>query len=247
MTTRILNCRPSGKSDRDFKLTEDTIPVISVGNGLLPQNRRIEKGSRLSVYDQGNTGACVGYAVTLAVQAYDAYALRVSRLIDPILLWMNSKEMDEFRSGPTVMLPLEGTSIRACLGVLKKYGASGNSHLNYDYEGWARLAALNRIRSYAVVEFSQLSKALELGPVILCIRPDKKFFDGVDTVDRAAPVNNKGIHQYHAVVVLYEHKVGSKTYYKIHNSWGGDWGKYGQMNASKEYLKSIFVEGWTIS
>ena len=78
------------------------------------------------INDQGSTGSCVGWATADSVVRWHlAKAGRITNadLLSPRFIWMAAKETDAFTTRPTTFVETEGTSLKAALDVVRKYGA----------------------------------------------------------------------------------------------------------------------------
>src|SRR5437773_2025357 len=93
--------------------------------------------------NQENTGSCVGWGSTDGVARYmfvKAGKLDQRAKLSPRFTWMASKETDQFVSAPETMIEGAGTSLKAAVDILRKYGAVPEAllpfHLTTDmYQG----------------------------------------------------------------------------------------------------------------
>ena len=231
--TVLLSCTESKSTNMDYEYTGAGARSVHV------QTPR--------VMDQGQTGACVGFAIA------GAMSLIKAQLFNPYFIWKASKELDEFRSGPTTFIQLEGTSIKAGLDVVRKYGAipvSSTDNLLTEYNGsyseFIRQAASNRISFYEAVASGNLVSALEHGPVVGRINPDQNFMIGQAVLTDYKAAIAARLHAAHAVCIVSSRIVGNKREYKIMNSWGTDWGDNGCCWISHDYLIRAFSELYRI-
>jgi hypothetical protein len=76
--------------------------------------------------NQESTGSCVGWGSTDGVARYHfvkAGRLAQNAKLSPRFTWMGSKETDEFTTRPETMIEGAGTSLKAAVEILRKYGA----------------------------------------------------------------------------------------------------------------------------
>ena len=164
---------------------------------------------------------------------------------------MASKENDEFTSRPGTMIEEAGTSLKAALDVLRKFGAvpdellpfriatnlyPGKEQVFYATAAARKIAAYFNLRKNLANWRSWLANS---GPLLVALTVDQTWFDAASTngiLDTFRPVPNAGGH---AVVVVGYRADGR---FIIRNSWGTTWGDGGFGYASASYIKSAFFD-----
>ena len=174
---------------------------------------------------------------------------------------MAAKEMDEFTSRPSTFIESAGTSLKAALDILRKYGCVmsealpiGNASFSGEEKVFYSEASKLKIRSYynlmpinsglgpqAMIDVLKRWLA-NRGPILTRLNVDSSFM--------SANADNYLLKEYtnvtyggHAVAI-----VGSTrdTYFIIRNSWGPDWGNQGYAYASAFYTLAAFDEAYGI-
>jgi len=77
--------------------------------------------------DQQNTGSCVGWGSTDGVARYHfvkAGRLAQNAKLSPRCTWMASKETEQFTTRPETFIEEAGTSLKAAVDILRKFGAA---------------------------------------------------------------------------------------------------------------------------
>ena len=113
-----------------------------------------------TVGDQGETGACVGWATAdgaLRWHLVKAGKLRRDEPLSPRFTWMASKETDSDTKRPETFIEKAGTSLKAALDVCRRFGAVRDSLLPFhvrdlmftgDAENFYAAAAQRKLASY---------------------------------------------------------------------------------------------------
>src|SRR4029078_3989900 len=84
---------------------------------------------------QGMSGSCVGWAFADSLLRYHfvkAGKIRKHEHISGRYIWMAAQEMDKVRASPTTFIDDAGTSAKAALKIVTKYGALKTSVLPFD-------------------------------------------------------------------------------------------------------------------
>lgn len=159
-THRICNLLPSRHTERNWRF-EDALPASAAA----PQAAALPASVDLredwwSIGDQERTGSCVGWAVADGIARYHMVKsgeIGKPGLLSPRYVWMASKETDQFTTRPETFVEEAGTTLKAAIDILRKYGAVPESTLPFHIETTMYLdsenalyaiAALNRIASY---------------------------------------------------------------------------------------------------
>lgn len=205
-----------------------------------------------TIGDQRTTGSCVGWASTDGVLRY--HLVKKGKIAKPGLLsirmtWMGSKETDEFTSRPETFIEAAGTSLKAAMEILRKYGSVPESLLPFlinttMYTGnpdtFFANAATRKIGSYY-----NLAKNLAtwrqwlatVGPFMAGLSVDATWDNATATKGKLDTFQPNTVRGGHAVCV-----VGYTTdkRFIIRNSWGTAWGDKGFGYASEAYINAAF-------
>ncbi len=202
--------------------------------------------------DQGSTGSCVGWSSTDGVARYHfvkAGKLAQNALLSPRFTWMASKETDEFTNRPETFIEASGTSLKAAVDILRKYGAAPETLLPFPvntnlYMGngdtFFATVATRKIAAYFNLQKDQQKWRAWLaanGPILAGLKVDSTWYNATATqglLNTFQPAPNQGGH---AIVI-----VGYRTdgRFIIRNSWGTAWGDKGFAYASAGYINAAF-------
>jgi C1A family cysteine protease len=205
-----------------------------------------------TVGDQGNTGSCVGWGSTDGVARYmfvKAGRLGQNEKLSPRFTWMSSKETDTFVSRPETMIEEAGTSLKAAVDILRKFGAVPETLLPFQintamYTGsenaFYATAATRKITAY----FNLLRNAPNWrawlaahGPILVGLNVDHTWDDATAThglLDTFQPNTVRGGH----AVALVGYRTDGR--FIVRNSWGTGWGDKGFAYASEAYINQAF-------
>ena len=89
----------------------------------------------MPIADQGETASCVGWAVADSVvrwQLVEAGRLEPDQLLSARYVWMSAKETDQREDYPSTFLEYDGTSLKAGLDVVRKWGVPLEEELPWD-------------------------------------------------------------------------------------------------------------------
>lgn len=202
--------------------------------------------------DQGSTGSCVGWASTDGVLRY--HMVKSGKIPKPGLLssrctWMASKETDEFTNRPQSFVEEAGTSLKAAMIFLNKYGAVPESLLPFKlgstmYAGnenaFYANAASRRINAYYNLGKNLIQWRTWLatqGPFMAGLNVDKTWDNATATkgnLDTFQPNTTRGGHAICVVGYTADKR------FIIRNSWGEKWGDKGFAYASEAYINAGF-------
>jgi C1A family cysteine protease len=205
-----------------------------------------------NIGNQGSTGSCVGWASTDGVLRY--HMVKSNRIPKPGLLssrctWMASKETDEFTNRPQSFVEEAGTSLKAAMIFLNKYGAVPESLLPFKlgttmYAGnenaFYANAASRRITAYYNLgkNLTQWRTWLATqGPFMAGLKVDKTWDNATSTkgnLDTFQPNTARGGHAICVVGYTADKR------FIIRNSWGEKWGDEGFAYASEAYINAGF-------
>jgi hypothetical protein len=213
-----------------------------------------------TVPDQGRTASCVGWAIADSVlrwQLVEAGQLARDQPLSARHVWMAAKETDQRADYPSTFLEEDGTSLKAGLDVVRKFGAVLESELPWSGrlaagapEDYYRSARRRRIMAYfnlgddsvpdRSVHFGEWRRWLyEKGPVLVLLAEDGQLTtpeNGLEVFDHASA------HGSHAAA-LFGYGPG---YFLVRSTWGPGWGDGGYARMSLAYTAEAVIESYGV-
>ncbi len=248
---RICNIVPSRDTEKDWQFENALNSGAVAGPAALPASVDL-RATWWDIGDQQQTGSCVGWGSTDGVARYHfvkAGKLAKSKKLSPRCTWMASKETDQYRSRPETFIEEAGTSLKAAVDILRKYGAAPEEmlpfHLNtFMYLGnentFFATMATRRIAAYFNLHKNLASWRAWLaghGPILVALNVDATWDNATAThglLDTFQPNTVRGGHA--PCVVGYT----TEGRFIVRNSWGTAWGDHGFAYASEGYIKAAF-------
>ena len=153
---RVFNCVESHEQHRDWSLQK----AKALG---LTARKKIPPAADLrqpwwNIGNQGITGSCVGWAFADSLLRYHfvkSRKLKKTEHMSVRYIWMAAKETDQVRTYPTTFIDDAGTSAKAALRVVTKYGALKRSTFPFDGKlvklresNFLKVAARYKVRAY---------------------------------------------------------------------------------------------------
>jgi hypothetical protein len=243
---------------RSLRRHEDYEPEL--GQAPLPESVDL-RAPWHDVSDQGHTASCVGWTVADSVLRW--HLVQAGRL-DPAArlsarhVWMAAKETDRRTDYPSTFLEEDGTSLKAGLDVVRRFGAVLESELPWSGglapgapDDFLRSAAERRITAYfnlgddAVpdrsVHFPRWRRWLhEHGPIAVLIKIDRHIqspADPLDELDEASVVGSHG-----AALFGY-----GPDHFLLRSSWGAGWRDGGYARMSLDYTAAAVIESYGVT
>lgn len=248
---RICNLQPSKNTENDWDVN------VAVNSRAVRLGASFPSSVDLredwwTIGDQEDTGSCVGWASTDGLMRWHmvkARRLEQDELLSPRFTWMASKETDEFTSRPETFIEGLGTTLKASMDVLRKYGSvpeeilpfkiQTSMYLGTDKEFYST-AAKRRIASYYNLKNKVNDWKLwlsRIGPIMAGITVDDSWLKATENggfIDRFLPRTAAGGH---AIVVCGYRNDGR---FIVRNSWGTSWGDKGYGYVGTEYISAAF-------
>jgi hypothetical protein len=247
----IPAARRSRNTERDFPAADAPLPDAPPPAGV--DLRRAWQ----AVPDQGHTASCVGWSVAESLRWYlvEAGRLGQDQPLSPRHIWMAAKETDSRTDYPSTFLEEDGTSLKAGLDVVRRYGAVLESELPWagglvagSPEDFNRSAAGRKILSYFTlgddsvpdrsVHFDGWRRWLaHSGPVLILLRVDKNLTPA--TLEAFDEASADGSH----AAALFGYGPG---HFLLRSSWGADWGDGGYARMSLGYAAQAVIESYGV-
>jgi hypothetical protein len=169
-------------------------------------------------------------------------------------VWMAAKETDVFITRPTTFIETDGTSLKAALDIVRKFGVVLDTTLPFAtgqlYPGqvgtFYALAAQRKIASYFNLGSSLAAwrKWIALnGPILTRLDVDATWDNAAATQGKLTTYKPATARGGHAVAL-----VGyTATTFIVRNSWGTGWGDKGFGYASNAYAAAAFTEAYGVA
>jgi hypothetical protein len=249
---RICNLIPSRNTERDWRI-EDAIAAnaIAAPAAALPASLDL-RVSWWNIGDQEKTGSCVGWASTDGVARYHMVkAAKIAKpgLLSPRSTWMASKETDESATRPTTFIEVAGTSLKAAMEILRKYGAVPESLVPFHIATTMYLG--NEITFYTTASGRRIAAYFNLfrnlsnwriwlathGPIMAGVGIDATWDNATATHGKLDTFQPATVRGGHAICIVGYTADGR---FIIRNSWGTAWGDKGFAYASEAYINAGF-------
>lgn len=251
-THRICNLVPSHDTQDDWRF-ENALQAhaVTAPAAALPASVDL-RAPWWDIGDQEATGSCVGWGSTDGVARY--HFVKVGRLaktakLSPRCTWMASKETDTFTNRPETFIEEAGTSLKAAVDFLRKYGAAPEPLLPFhvttnlylgDEDNFYATLATRRIASYFNLHKNLTNWRSWLatqGPILVGVNVDATWDNATAThgkLDTFQPNTVRGGHAPCVVGYTADHR------FIVRNSWGTGWGDHGFAYASEAYINAAF-------
>jgi len=249
---RILNCIPSRNTESDWSFDDAAEAFLLDMSPVVPESKDLRDPAWWEVDDQGDTGACVGWAAANSVLRWHfvrAGMLPAFERLSARYIWMASKETDTYTSYPTTFIEVAGSSIKTALDIVRKFGAVPESVLPFAHAGlypgrpnsFYALAARFKISSYFSLGQDPRKWREWLafnGPILTRLSVDETWYQATATKGRLDAYKPDTASGGHAVALVGYEPQG----FIVRNSWGASWGDKGFGYASNEYALAAFTE-----
>lgn len=164
---------------------------------------------------------------------------------------MACKETDQFTTRPATMIEEAGTTLKAAVEVLRKYGAVPEDLLPFKidtamYAGtentFYATAATRKIAAYVNLQrnFNQWRAWIAAhGPILVGLNVDGTWDNAVDTGGKLDTFQPDTVRGGHAVAVV---GYTDDDRFILRNSWGTGWGDNGFAYAGEDYINAAFFD-----
>jgi C1A family cysteine protease len=250
---RICNLVPSKGTETDWGF-QDAVASGALGAVTAPPASVDLRAAWWAIDDQEDTGSCVGWATAEGVVRYHMVAagkLAKNEQLSPRFVWMGSKETDVFTARPETFIEEAGTSLKAAMDLVRKYGAVVMSLLPFHiatkmYGGnenaFYAAAAQRKIASYFNLhrDLNQWKSWLAAhGPILVGLSVDHTWDNATATGGNIDVFMPNTVRGGHAVAVVGYTASGR---FIVRNSWGTGWGDHGFGYVSPAYIAAGFFD-----
>jgi hypothetical protein len=208
---------------------------------------KVDYTSEMSpVEDQGEEGACCGFASDAMKQWQEKKDWRRFIDLSPRFIYEEARKIDSF---PDWMR--EGTDLRSCMKVLHKFGVCTEVSCPYipgkpiDPSKKAYLEAEKyRIKEYWSIPYEEMRGALvQTGPFVCGVNVCDNWFTKEVTQTGIIPLpdGSPPIGGHAICIVGYDDEA---KLFKFKNSWGEDWGDKGYGYIPYEYMQNFCLNAW---
>jgi hypothetical protein len=241
---------------------EDDYDPAGAGLGQAPLPESVDlRADWHAVSDQGHTASCVGWTVADSILRWhlvSAGRLAPGARLSARQVWMSAKETDRRTDYPSTFLEEDGTSLKAGLDVVRKFGAVLESELPWDgglapgsRDAFYASAADRRIAAYfnlgddAVPDrsahFPRWRRWLyEQGPIAVLIKIDRRIETPTDPLDAFDEASVAGSH----CAALFGY---GPEHFLLRSSWGPGWGEGGYARMSLAYTAAAVIESYGVT
>jgi len=247
---RICNVVPSKNVADDWTFQDALTAGVFGAVAALPPKVDL-RADWWKINDQGSTGSCVGWATADGVmrqQLVKAGKLGQNELLSARFVWMGSKETDEFTTRPQSFIEESGTSLKAAMDIVRKYGTVLETQLPFKINTLMHIGTENSFYAAASLRKAQsyinLGKNLNQwkswlatkGPILAALGVDATWDNASATAGKLDVFQPNTVRGGHAICV-----VGyTADRFIIRNSWGTAWGDKGFGYASAAYIADGF-------
>jgi C1A family cysteine protease len=251
-SNRTCNLVPSRGTETDWGIeSARAANVLGEAPAALPAGVDL-RAAWWNIGDQQATGSCVGWASTDGIARY--HMVKAGKIaspghLSPRCTWMASKETDTFTTRPETFIETAGTSLKAAVDVLRKFGSVPETLLPFHIA--TTMYAGNENTFYATAATRRASAYFNLhknfgnwrnwlathGPVMVGLSVDATWDHATATqglLDTFQPNTVRGGH----AVCLVGYRADGR--FIVRNSWGTGWGDAGFAYPSEAYITAGF-------
>ena len=250
----FLNCISSLRQEEDWTIQEAFESGVISGEKDIPEECDLRE-DWWDIRDQGETGACVGFATADGVLRWHYTKKEMideGVKISPRFIWMANKETDQITDYPTTFIEKAGTQTKLAIGIARNFGAVTEDVLPMEgplYTGSTQsfyiIAAQLRITSYHNLGTDMDKWRFWLahqGPILTRLNIDETFLQANPSDPYLKNYDDQNRYGGHAVALVgYD-----KNHFIVRNSWGESWGDKGFGYTSIDYSQIAFTEAYGV-
>jgi hypothetical protein len=170
-------------------------------------------------------------------------------MLSPRYTWMSSKETDTLTTRPQTFIEEAGTTLKAAVDILRKFGAAPETLLPFhiatsmylgNENAFFATAATRRIASYFNLQKNLANWRSWLatqGPILVGVSVDATWDNATATLGKLDNFQPATVRGGHAVCVV---GYTADNRFILRNSWGTTWGDKGFAYASEAYVNAAF-------
>ena len=208
--------------------------------------KKIDYTRKMSpIRDQGDEGACVGFAVASGMKEYQE-ALDYEKLIElsPRFVYSEAKKIDGVPKA-------EGTTIRASMRVLKKTGVCQEKFWPYSphQKDKPKVGAKANAKKFRIITYARILNLNELrlrlagkGPIVLGVEVFKGMIKPKMGIVPMPKKNETSLGGHAITACGYDDE---KKLVKFKNSWSEKWGRRGFGYLPYGYIERYMIDAWS--
>jgi len=249
---RICNLVRSHKIEDDWRFEHAVAANAIAAPPAAPPPAVDLRAPWWDIGDQGSTGSCVGWASTDGVARY--HFVKAGRLaqngkLSPRCTWMASKETDTLTNRPETFIEEAGTTLKAAMDILRKFGAvpeamlpfqiATNLYLGRENTFFATMATRRTAAYFNLMKNLADWRTLLAthGPILAGLDVDATWDNATATQGKLDAFQPNTVRGGHAITVV---GYTADRRFIIRNSWGTTWGDQGFGYASEAYINAGF-------
>ncbi len=241
----IADARRSRDTGSDYGVAE-----ANLGDAPLPDVVDLRRAWH-AIADQGRTASCVGWTVADSLVRWhlvEAGRLEPDEPLSARYVWMAAKEFFQREEFPSTFLETDGTSLKAGLDVVRKFGVALESEFPWDGFVTKDHAIFNRdVRRRRIMAYYNLGLDAyewrhwlhESGPVAVLVKEDRHLHATTGDLDGFDEDSVTGSH----AAALFGY---GPDHFLLRSSWGTDWGDQGYVRMSVEYATAAIIESYGV-
>lgn len=221
---------------RDYKVSDYLVKAVTQLPAIIDYTNKMQ-----AVRDQGNKGACVGFAFSAIKEYQEKIDVESNLIMSPDWIYLQRPE------------DISGMEPRDALKILIDSGDCLEDSLPYDQtKDWGiaedikaelkeeayNFRALAYTRIWSLIELKQY--LYEKGPCYISVPVYDSFFDtGKNGIVPDPDISKEFLNGYHALCVVGYDDSANKIKFK--NSWTEDWGNGGYGYLSYDFINNLVV------
>jgi C1A family cysteine protease len=249
----ICNVVPSKEIERDWQFSDSVESGVLGAVAAAPASVDL-RAPWWTINNQESTGSCVGWATADGLVRYHlvkAGRLDENAMLSPRYVWMASKETDAITGRPETFIEQAGTTLKAAVDVVRRYGAALQTDLPFHIA--TNMFAGNENAFYAgcaqrrIASYFNLDRNLDnwktwlatQGPILAALQVDASWDAATANAGRIDAFQPSTVRGGHAICIVGYDADGR---FIVRNSWGTGWGDDGFGYPSPDYITAAFFD-----